>query len=221
MTQVLFDKLTYMDRLTRAGVDESQARAHAEAMEEALRDSVATKSDVLMLKNEIAAPPWRRLRDQKKRNVAYILEDIEYLVPLISYLGSNPVWWARSAPSLAGELALDTGRVQQIFERYPMIFRKSRYQDDEKACAYALQMRYAQRKDTKINEPPKISAFPTLTESQVITLIEFLVKVSTLETGVRSATRSAYVAIAAAVLSAVTAIVVAVLAAMLKVLSTG
>jgi hypothetical protein len=53
MTQVLFDKLAYMDRLTRAGINETQARAHAEAMEEALRESVATKSDVRDLENKI------------------------------------------------------------------------------------------------------------------------------------------------------------------------
>jgi hypothetical protein len=66
-------------------------------------------------------------------NVPYILEDIEYLVPLISYLGSNPYWWARSAPSLASELALDESHVQRIFERHPMIFRKSRFIEESKA----------------------------------------------------------------------------------------
>ena len=44
--QLLFDKLAYIDRLKRAGIDEGQARAHAEAVEEALRESVATKHDV-------------------------------------------------------------------------------------------------------------------------------------------------------------------------------
>jgi hypothetical protein len=46
MTQILFDRLAYMDRLTRAGIGEELARAHAEAMDEALRESVATKADV-------------------------------------------------------------------------------------------------------------------------------------------------------------------------------
>jgi hypothetical protein len=143
--------------------------------------------------------------------VSYLPEDIEYLVPLISYLGSNPYWWARSAPSLGSELSLDESRVQQIFERHPMIFRRSRYIEESKAYSYALQMRYAQRRDGKIKEPPQVSAFPVLSESQVIALIEFLVKVSTLETGVRSATRSAYMAVAAAILSALAAIAAAVL----------
>jgi len=47
---ILFDKLVYVDRLKRAGIDDIQARAHAEAMDDALRESVVTKSD---LRNEI------------------------------------------------------------------------------------------------------------------------------------------------------------------------
>jgi hypothetical protein len=53
--QILFDKLAYIDRLKRAGIDEGQARAHAEAMDEALRESVATKSDIAAVENDIAA----------------------------------------------------------------------------------------------------------------------------------------------------------------------
>ena len=142
-------------------------------------------------------------------NVRHILDDIEYLVPLISYLGSNPYWWARSAPSLAKELSLDEARVQQLFERHPMIFRKSRYVEESKAHSYALQLRYAQRRDGSVDHPPAVSAFPVLSESQVIALIDFLVRVSTLESSVRSSTRSMYVAVAAAVVSAATAVVVA------------
>jgi hypothetical protein len=144
-------------------------------------------------------------------NVRHILDDIEYLVPLISYLGSNPWWWARSAPSLARELSLDATRVQQLFERHPMIFRKSRFIEESKAHSYALQLRYAQRRDGDTEHPPQVSAFPVLSESQVIALIDFLVRVSTLETSVRSSTRSMYVAVAAAVISAATAVIVALL----------
>jgi uncharacterized protein YicC (UPF0701 family) len=45
-TQITFDKLVYVARLKSAGVDEMQARAHAEALDQALRDTVATKQDV-------------------------------------------------------------------------------------------------------------------------------------------------------------------------------
>ena len=47
---ILFDKLAYVDRLKRAGIDDIQARAHAEAMDDALRESAVTKAD---LRNEI------------------------------------------------------------------------------------------------------------------------------------------------------------------------
>jgi hypothetical protein len=49
---ILFDKLAYIDRLKRAGIDDNQARAHAEAMDEALRESVVTKAD---LRSEITS----------------------------------------------------------------------------------------------------------------------------------------------------------------------
>ena len=53
--QILFDKLVYMDRLKAAGIAEDQARAHAEAMHEALRETVATKADILALKADLLA----------------------------------------------------------------------------------------------------------------------------------------------------------------------
>jgi hypothetical protein len=46
MNDILFDKLIFKDRLTRAGIPDDQARAHADAMDEALRESVATRSFV-------------------------------------------------------------------------------------------------------------------------------------------------------------------------------
>jgi len=51
--QILFDKLRYIDRLVSAGIELEHARAHAEAMEEALRESVATKSDITKLEHKI------------------------------------------------------------------------------------------------------------------------------------------------------------------------
>lgn len=140
------------------------------------------------------------------RSVSHILDDIEYLIPLISYLGSNPVWWARSAPSLSRELALDENRVQATFERHPMIFRKSRFIEESDAYSYALHMRYAQRSDGETENPPQVSAFPVLSEVQLLALVEFLIKVSTLDTGVRSATRNSYVAVGASILAAIAAL---------------
>ena len=45
-THILFDKFAYVDRLRQAGVDEALARAHGDGLEQALREEVATKSDL-------------------------------------------------------------------------------------------------------------------------------------------------------------------------------
>lgn len=42
----MFDRLVYIDRLKRAGVEEPLARAHADALREALIETVATKADL-------------------------------------------------------------------------------------------------------------------------------------------------------------------------------
>jgi hypothetical protein len=53
MTAMTFDKLAYVDRLRAAGFNEPQARAMADGLDQALREEVATKSDVAALHNEI------------------------------------------------------------------------------------------------------------------------------------------------------------------------
>jgi hypothetical protein len=55
MSTILFDKTAYVDRLRRAGIAEDQARAHAEAMDEALREAVSTKADITTVRMDIAA----------------------------------------------------------------------------------------------------------------------------------------------------------------------
>lgn len=53
MTTMTFDRLAYIDRLKAAGVTEPQARAMADGLDQALREEVATKSDVAAVRNEI------------------------------------------------------------------------------------------------------------------------------------------------------------------------
>ena len=53
MTTMTFDRLAYVDRLKAAGFNEPQARAMADGLDQALREEVATKSDVAALRNEI------------------------------------------------------------------------------------------------------------------------------------------------------------------------
>jgi hypothetical protein len=64
--QIPFDKLRYIDCLTNAGTDRAQARVRAEAIENALRESVATKTDITEVKHAIE----RAVRDMTIRTGA-------------------------------------------------------------------------------------------------------------------------------------------------------
>lgn len=149
--------------------------------------------------------PWRR-----RSNISSILDDIDILIPLITYLGMNPYWWARSAQSLSEELALDTTRVQVVFERYPMTFRRGSASSNE-TFTYALQMRYARREDGGMEHLPSVSALPPLTREEVIALIDFLVRISTLQLTVSSAHKTILATAISAMIAAMVAIVVALL----------
>jgi len=50
-----FDKLAYVDRLQAAGMGEREARALAEGLDQALREEVATKSDIAAVRTDLAA----------------------------------------------------------------------------------------------------------------------------------------------------------------------
>ena len=51
--KVLFNRLGYIDRLTRGGFSPEQARASAEALEAAFNESVATKAGLAEVKAEL------------------------------------------------------------------------------------------------------------------------------------------------------------------------
>lgn len=53
MVTITFDKLAYIDKLKASGIAEDQARAQADALDMALRESVATKSDLVELRYEL------------------------------------------------------------------------------------------------------------------------------------------------------------------------
>ena len=55
MATLTFDKLAYVDRLQAAGMGEREARALAEGLDQALREEVATKSDLAAVKTDLAA----------------------------------------------------------------------------------------------------------------------------------------------------------------------
>ena len=50
---IVFDRLAYIDSLKRSGISDEHARAHAEALHDALRDGTATTRDVTELRNAI------------------------------------------------------------------------------------------------------------------------------------------------------------------------
>jgi hypothetical protein len=85
--QLLFDKLAYIDRLTRAGIGEREARAHAEAMEEALRESVATKIDLARLRTDLEHKVEIAVRDLTIRTGAMLIVLFSALAP-VKFFGS-------------------------------------------------------------------------------------------------------------------------------------
>jgi hypothetical protein len=79
--------------------------------------------------------------------------NIDYLFASIIYLGTHTYWWARSPQSMARELQLDERRLQEVFEAFPGIFRKSvRTDRDTQQHYYALQARYAQKEGGDVQD---------------------------------------------------------------------
>ena len=55
MATLTYDKLAYVDRLQAAGMGEREARALAEGLDQALREEVATRTDIAAVKTDLAA----------------------------------------------------------------------------------------------------------------------------------------------------------------------
>ena len=64
-----FDRLAYIDRLKSGGIDEEHARAHAGALETALRDGVATRSDLVALGSDFCRDMGDLRRDLREVEV--------------------------------------------------------------------------------------------------------------------------------------------------------
>ncbi len=50
---ITFDKLAYVERLKSGGYTEQQAKTQAEALDAALKESVATKHDIDLLRRDL------------------------------------------------------------------------------------------------------------------------------------------------------------------------
>jgi hypothetical protein len=77
MTMITFDKLSYIDTLKAAGIDEKQARAQANALDVALKDTVATKADI------------EAMRIETKANIIAVKHDIELVHKDITIQGTR------------------------------------------------------------------------------------------------------------------------------------
>lgn len=97
-----FDKLAYIDRLKAAGFAEPQARAMADGLDQALREEVATKSDLGLLKGEMIALKGELLAAMKADKIDFLkwvvmlivgqtacLHRIEAARPLVGYAANS------------------------------------------------------------------------------------------------------------------------------------
>lgn len=67
-----FDKLAYIDRLKAAGFAEPQARAMADGLDQALREEVATKSDLGLLRGEMIGLKGELLAAMKADKIDFL-----------------------------------------------------------------------------------------------------------------------------------------------------
>jgi hypothetical protein len=72
MTTMTFDKLAYIDRLKAAGFAEPQARAMADGRDQALREEVATKSDIATLRGEMIGLKGELLAAMKADKIDFL-----------------------------------------------------------------------------------------------------------------------------------------------------
>jgi hypothetical protein len=71
-------------------------------------------------------------------------DHLDYLLASIVYLGTSELAF-RTPTALAGELALDVGKLKVTFAAFPGIFRKSKSVNQINENPYSLQARYARR----------------------------------------------------------------------------
>ena len=82
MATLTFDKLAYVDRLQAAGMGEREARALAEGLDQALREEVATRTDIAAVKTDLAAVKAElaadiaAVRTELKADIAAVKSDL-------------------------------------------------------------------------------------------------------------------------------------------------
>ncbi len=90
MNIAAFDKLAYVDALKAGGVGEEQARAHANALDSAMRESVATKADLdnlaVKLRAEVKSDMSELKADLTMRMVMLLLGQAGLVIAIIKFL---------------------------------------------------------------------------------------------------------------------------------------
>ncbi|MFN3076431.1 MAG: hypothetical protein ABT940_06055 [Alphaproteobacteria bacterium] len=81
MSTATFDKLIYLETLKASGIPE--ARAHAHALDEAMRDAVATKGDITALRADMETRIAELKFDLLKWIVGLALAQMGLLVGLL------------------------------------------------------------------------------------------------------------------------------------------
>ncbi len=74
--QLLFDKLSLVDRLRNAGIVDDHARAIADGLEQAFREEVATKNDLNDVKTELKTE-ISNVKTELKAEIAGLRSDME------------------------------------------------------------------------------------------------------------------------------------------------
>ena len=72
MIAIPFDRLRYTDMLRNAGIDEKSARAHADALDDAMRQGVATKSDITDVRSDM-----QNVRQELKTDIAELRQELK------------------------------------------------------------------------------------------------------------------------------------------------
>ena len=86
MATLTFDKLAYVDRLQAAGMGEREARALAEGLDQALREEVATKTDLAAVKSDLTAEIAAVKHDMLRWMVSVAFVQVGVTVALVRFL---------------------------------------------------------------------------------------------------------------------------------------
>jgi hypothetical protein len=138
-------------------------------------------------------------------------EKIDYLVSSIIYLGTHTYYWARSPDALASELSMDATTLEEVFQSFPGLFRKSHRVAENGQHYYALQARYAQREGGDTKDPETTSYIEPVDVDKLKMLLDFVMKMADDEKATFRGWLASSIAVLAAVLSAIAAVYAATL----------